>query len=89
MKNVVESYCDDDVFCKVFIPQWQKQLLEDGTNKRQRRDYLIKTFWVITLYKNKYQKWAFLPDVVIFEPIQRRERYTYKACIFGLMKNTF
>ena len=36
MKNLVELYCDVDDFCKIFIPQWQKQLLEDGTNKRQR-----------------------------------------------------
>jgi hypothetical protein len=36
MKNLVELYCNVDDFCKVFIPQWQKQLLEDGTNKRQR-----------------------------------------------------
>jgi hypothetical protein len=27
---------DVDDFCKVFIPQWRKQLLEDGTRKRQR-----------------------------------------------------
>lgn len=37
MKNLVELYCDVDDFCKVFIPLWQKQLLEDGTNKRQRK----------------------------------------------------
>jgi hypothetical protein len=30
MNNLVELYCDVDDFCKVFIPQWQKQLLEDG-----------------------------------------------------------
>jgi hypothetical protein len=29
-------FCDVDDFCKVFIPQWRKQLLEDGTRKRQR-----------------------------------------------------
>ncbi|MBB1387728.1 IS982 family transposase, partial [Pseudoalteromonas sp. SG45-5] len=28
--------CDVDDFSKVFIPQWKKQLLEDGTQKRQR-----------------------------------------------------
>ena len=32
MKNLVELFCDVDDFCKVFIPQWQKQLLEDGAN---------------------------------------------------------
>ena len=36
MKNLVELFCDVDDFCKVFIPQWHKQLLEDGTKKRQR-----------------------------------------------------
>ena len=36
MKNLVELFCDVDDFCKVFIPQWRKQLLEDGTRKRQR-----------------------------------------------------
>lgn len=37
MKNLVELYCDVDDFCKVFIPQWQKQLIEDGTRKRLRQ----------------------------------------------------
>ena len=36
MKNLVELYCDVDDFCKVFIPQWQKQLLEDGSRQRRR-----------------------------------------------------
>lgn len=36
MKNLVELYCDVDDFCKVFIPQWQTQLLEDGSRKRRR-----------------------------------------------------
>jgi hypothetical protein len=38
MNQLVELFCDVDDFCKVFIPQWgwQKQLLEDGTLKRQR-----------------------------------------------------
>ena len=40
MKNLVELYCDVDDFCKVFIPQWQKQLLEDGTKKRQRDGHM-------------------------------------------------
>jgi hypothetical protein len=36
MGKLVELFCDVDDFCKVFIPQWRKQLLEDGTQKRQR-----------------------------------------------------
>jgi hypothetical protein len=33
-------YCDVDDFCKIFIPQWQQQLLEDGTQKRQRNGHM-------------------------------------------------
>ena len=36
MKKLVELFCDVDDFCKVFIPQWQKQLLEDGSRARKR-----------------------------------------------------
>jgi hypothetical protein len=36
MSKLVELFCDVDDFCKVFIPQWRKQLLEDGMRKRQR-----------------------------------------------------
>ena len=36
MSKLVELFFDVDGFCKVFIPQWRKQLLEDGTQKRQR-----------------------------------------------------
>ncbi|GAC27319.1 hypothetical protein GPAL_0439 [Glaciecola pallidula DSM 14239 = ACAM 615] len=31
MNKLVELYCDVDDFCKIFIPQWQQQLLQDGT----------------------------------------------------------
>jgi hypothetical protein len=48
MKNLVELYCDVDDFCKVFIPQWQKQLLDDGTQKR-RRDSRLTTSEVMTI----------------------------------------
>lgn len=34
--NLVDVFCDIDDFCAVFIPQWQKQCLTDGTRKRQR-----------------------------------------------------
>ena len=36
MKNLVELYCDVDDFCKVFVPQWQQQLIEDGSRSRHR-----------------------------------------------------
>jgi hypothetical protein len=47
MKNLVELYCDVDDFCNVFTPQWQKQLLDDGTQKR-RRDSQLTTCEVMT-----------------------------------------
>ncbi|MEP0354416.1 IS982 family transposase [Paraglaciecola sp.] len=44
MKNLVELYCDVDDFCKVFIPQWQRQrqrqLLADGSRKRRREGHM-------------------------------------------------
>jgi hypothetical protein len=40
--------CDVDDFCKVFIPQWQKQLLDEGTQKR-RRDSRLTTSEVMTI----------------------------------------
>ena len=36
MNKLVELFCDVDDFCKVFIPQWENQLLEEGTRKRNR-----------------------------------------------------
>jgi hypothetical protein len=38
MSKLVELFCDVDYFCKVFNPQWYKQLLEDGTRKCQREE---------------------------------------------------
>lgn len=48
MNKLVELFCDVDDFCKVFIPQWQKQLLEDGTKKRQR-DGRMTTSEIMTI----------------------------------------
>lgn len=48
MNKLVELFCDVDDFCKVFIPQWQKQLLEDGTKKRQR-DGQMTTSEIMTI----------------------------------------
>ncbi|MCU7963758.1 IS982 family transposase, partial [Shewanella sp. SM20] len=36
MHKLVEVFCDVDDFCAVFIPEWEKTLLTDGTRKRQR-----------------------------------------------------
>jgi hypothetical protein len=48
MKNAVELYCDVDDLCNVFIPQWQQQLLDEGTQKR-RRDSRLTTSEVMTI----------------------------------------
>ena len=36
MNKLVELFCDVDDFCRVFILQWEKQLIRDGTRKRNR-----------------------------------------------------
>ena len=40
MNQLTEVFCDVDDFCKVFIPQWEKQLLEDGTRQRKRSGHM-------------------------------------------------
>ena len=34
--KLVETFCDVDDFCKLFIAQWQKTLIENGDKKRKR-----------------------------------------------------
>ena len=36
MNKLTETYCDVDDFCKLFIPQWEEILIENGTRKRRR-----------------------------------------------------
>lgn len=36
MNKLVEIFCDVDDFCRVFITQWEKQLIADGNIKRKR-----------------------------------------------------
>jgi len=36
MKNLVETFCDVDDFCKVFIPAWEETLIANGDMKRRR-----------------------------------------------------
>lgn len=35
--KLVEIFCGVDDFCEIFMPQWEKQLLSDGTRKLQRK----------------------------------------------------
>ena len=37
MDNLVEIFCDVDDFCGIFLPEWEKTLLETGARKRRRR----------------------------------------------------
>ena len=48
MNKVVELHFDVDDFCKVFIPQWQQQLLDDSAQKR-RYDGRVTTSEVMTI----------------------------------------
>ena len=36
MNKLVEIFCDVDDFCRVFMPEWEKQCLSDGTRQRNR-----------------------------------------------------
>jgi len=40
MNKLTEVFCDIDDFCHVFMPEWEKQLLTDGTRQRNRRSRL-------------------------------------------------
>ena len=37
MNKFIELFCVVDDFCIGFVPQWQKQLIEDGSRKRRRQ----------------------------------------------------
>lgn len=36
MDKLIETFCDVDDFCQMFIPQWQQKLIESGDKKRRR-----------------------------------------------------
>lgn len=36
MDKLDDIFCDVDDFCRVFIPEWEKQQLANGSRKRQR-----------------------------------------------------
>lgn len=36
MDKLIETFCDVDDFCQLFIEQWQQQLIESGEPKRRR-----------------------------------------------------
>lgn len=36
MNDLVETFCDVDDFCKLFIPEWENTLIDNGDIKRRR-----------------------------------------------------
>ena len=36
MDNLIETFCDVDDFCKLFIPAWELTLIDNGDIKRRR-----------------------------------------------------
>ena len=54
MDKLVETYCDVDDFCELFIEQWQRTLLENGELKR-RRDCKFSPAEVMTIIIHFHQ----------------------------------
>jgi transposase len=54
MNKLVETYCDVDDFCTLFIGQWQRTLLEDGDIKR-RRACRLSTAEIMTIIIHFHQ----------------------------------
>ncbi len=48
MNKIVEIYCDVDDFCRIFVPEWEKRCLTDGSRKRRRQGRMTSSE-VITL----------------------------------------
>jgi hypothetical protein len=48
MDKLDEIFCDVDDFCRVFIPEWEKHQLADGSRKRQR-DSRMTTSEIMTI----------------------------------------
>ena len=60
--SLLELFVDVDDFCKVFLPIWERSLLEDGTRHRLRKGQLtmseIMTI-VIYFHKSHYRDFKF------------------------------
>ena len=54
MDKLIETFCDVDDFCNLFIPQWQKQLLRHGNIKR-KRTYKLSISEIITIIIHFHQ----------------------------------
>jgi hypothetical protein len=40
IRSLLEFFVSVDDFCQVFLPFWERQLMEDGSKKRQRAGQL-------------------------------------------------
>ncbi|ABE55736.1 transposase, IS4 family [Shewanella denitrificans OS217] len=58
MDNLVDVFCDVDDFCAVFMPQWKKQCVTDGTRKRQRssRMDMSEIMTIIILFHTSHHR---------------------------------
>ncbi|AFI85876.1 IS982 family transposase [Methylophaga nitratireducenticrescens] len=59
MDKLVEIFCDVDDFCRVFIPEWEKTLLQSGQRQRRRQGRMtpaeIMTI-IIEFHRSNYRK---------------------------------
>ncbi len=54
MDKLVELFCDVDDFCRVFIPLWEQQCIEDGHRQRHMSASEIMTI-VIAFHMSHYR----------------------------------
>jgi hypothetical protein len=70
MDALVDIFCDVDDFCRVFIPEWEKHQLADGSRKRQRDSRMttseIMTIIILVIFlvsiKTLIQTYSVTPD---------------------------
>lgn len=43
MLNITETYCLVDDFCKIFFPQWNKHLIDNGIKRRSRKSKISQS----------------------------------------------
>jgi len=58
MNNLVEIFCNVDDFCLQFCPQWEDQLISDGTKKRNRHSKMTiseRMTIVIAFHQSNYR----------------------------------
>lgn len=56
MKSLLELFVSVDDFCQVFLPLWERKLIEDGSKKRQRAGQLrISEIMTIIIYFHQSQ----------------------------------